>query len=197
MTRKHYILMLTLIIIVSIIHLPYTLPEIPIFKEWLKDYKFSIYLITQIGVLFFWISLLYYFHLKYWKFSFYSGIFLAIASSSLSYFVQFRTEGFESTTVVIMGILTLLYLISSILYSLSFLTSSRTKNHSLIRIYAIGQMLALFVIIFGSFFQEINQILISAFISIAESILLFLHFVRERNNDYRLVQSDEILDSEH
>ncbi|MFT5822334.1 MAG: hypothetical protein ACI8ZM_003590 [Crocinitomix sp.] len=197
MTRRHYIFMLLLIIIMAIINLPNAFPDFPFFEVFLEDYSISLYLINQIGVLFFWISLLYYFRKKQWTFPFYGGLFLAIVSSTLVYFIQFHAESFDPKIVITMGILSVLYFIYHTLYGISFLVSNRTKNHTLIRVYAIIQVASMAAIIIGALFQESNPFIISGIISILQTVVLFLHFVYERNNDYRVVESDEILDIEH
>jgi hypothetical protein len=196
MTRRHYIWMIVIVIVSFIINLPYIFGDIPAFNDLIEDEPVTLLIISQIAGLFYWPSILYYFKIKKWKSSFYSGIALFISSTFLSFIMVFTEQSFAPTFVILMVLITLLYLISFMLYCISFFLA-RTKNHKLIRAYAVINVLVLVFTMLTGFLSELKGFHLAGILSVTEAVILILHFVRERHIDSEagLKDSDEILDT--
>jgi hydrogenase-4 membrane subunit HyfE len=124
----------------------------------------------------------------------YTGLSLAITSSIFFTFIHFNGESDNRNFVILMAVLSLFYMMSSILYSISFFVTKRAKKHTWIRIYSITNLLAFALAIMTGFYSQIGAFFIPGIVAILEAIFIYLHFVYERDNNVSIKESDEILD---
>ena len=194
MTKKQYRITLIVLIGSFLLSIPISFTDIQDIKDLVDNNKifFAIESLV-VSLLFYWPTLLIYFKQKKFKAIFYLGIISAIAYNLLiltTFFGDFENQ----KMLVFFVIVSLFYMISSLLFSMSIIFSRKTKHLKLFRSHGLFGLIGtiLYIVIIFSGHQEF--FFIGSLIWVIESILLILHFIYERNLTPQSIVSDEILD---
>ncbi len=195
MSHRSYITTLTILVITYILILPIGFPSIPFFEELKNNYPISTFYVSITGGVLSWLPVLIYFKQRQWRFSFITGISSGTLGILLFFLAEFNSK-YDQASLAIMGLASLLYLASLILYGISFLNASRTKGLKFIRVYGVMAFLSVAVLFLAPAISMLQLEVIAGIISTIQTGILILHFVYERNKLPDHLASEEILDAD-